>query len=60
MCGAEFKNSNHGPTYTGLPAVRFARETHLFREWAISGVYVWNGRLAESTASVHYLHRVLD
>ena len=24
------------------------------------GVSVWNGGLTESTASVHYLHRVLD
>ena len=27
---------------------------------ATSGVSVWNGGLTESTASVHYLHRVLD
>ena len=27
---------------------------------ATCGVSVWNGRLTESTASVHYLHRVLD
>ena len=27
---------------------------------AICGVFVWNGGLTESTASVHYLHRVLD
>ena len=27
---------------------------------ATCGVSVWNGGLTESTASVHYLHRVLD
>ena len=31
----------------------------LFGE-ATCGVSVWNGGLNESTASVHYLHRVLD
>ena len=27
---------------------------------ATCGVSVWNGGLTESTASVHYLHRILD
>ena len=27
---------------------------------ATCGVFVWNGGLTESTASIHYLHRVLD
>ena len=28
--------------------------------WATCSVSVWNGGLTESTASVNYLHRVLD
>ena len=52
--------------WTGLPAARYARETLLFFAYyglfggATCGVSVWNGGLTESTASVHYLHRVLD
>ena len=57
-------------TYTGLPAALYARETLLFFLFffthyglfggATCGVSVWNGGRTESTASVHYLHRVLD
>ena len=55
--------------YTGLPAARYAREILSFffpfayyglLGVATCGVSVWNGGLTESTASVHYLHRVLD
>ena len=58
--------------YTGLPDARNALETQppppthplpayygLFGE-ATCCVSVWNGGLTESTASVHYLHPVLD
>ena len=51
--------------------LRAMREKHFFSFFlffayyglfggATCGVSVWNGRLTESTASVHYLHRVLD
>ena len=56
--------------YTGVPAARYARETLVFFSLflrttnffggATCGVSVWNGGLTESTASVHYLHRVFD
>ena len=54
--------------YTGLPAARYARETLFFLFLAYYGLFggatcgvsVWNGGLTESTASVHYLHSVLD
>ena len=52
--------------YTGLPTAHYVRETLLFFAYyglfggATCGVSVWNGGLTESTASVHYLHRVLD
>ena len=44
----------------------FARNTYFFPAYYAlfggdtCGVSVWNGGLTESTASVHYLHRVLD
>ena len=53
--------------YAGLPAALCARETLLFFMHyglfggATCGVSVWNGeRKEKSTASVHYLYRVLD
>ena len=57
--------------YTGLPDARYTLETGFFffvfsRAYyglfggATCGVSVWNGGLTESTASVHYLYRVLD
>ena len=60
--------------YTGLPDARYALETlfFFFCFFSFSSAYyglfggatcsvsVWNGGLTESTASVHYLHRVLD
>ena len=56
---------------TGLPDARYALETLFFLFFFLSayygllggatcGVSVWNGGLTESTARVHYLHRVLD
>ena len=56
---------------TGLPAARYARETLRFFPFSVfayyglfggatCSVFVWNGGLTGSTASVHYLHRVLD
>ena len=56
--------------YTGLPDARYALETLFFLfslrgyyglfGWATCGVSVWNGGQPEATASVLYLHRVLD
>ena len=53
--------------YTGLPAVRYVKETLFFTHYglfggsgATCGVSVWNGGLTELTVSIHYLHRILD
>ena len=56
---------------TGQSNVRYVLETLFFFFFFLStyyglfgeatcGVSVWNGGLTESTASVHYLHRVLE
>ena len=55
--------------YTGLPDVRYVLETHFSSSFSVyhslfgqatCSVSGWNGGLMESTASVHYLHLVLD
>ena len=57
--------------YTGLTDAHYVLETLFFFffflsayyglfGWATCGVSVWNGGQPESTASVLYLHRVLD
>ena len=56
----------HGPILHWTARWRYALETLIFSAYnglfggATCGVSVWKGALTESTASVHYLHRVLD
>ena len=67
MC--QYQTFRHGPILYWTARWRYALET-LFSSFfltyydlfgrATCGVSIWNGGLTASTASVHYLHCVLD